>query len=78
MNIPIDHDQVMTADDEMVHEGKIEGSRQILLRQGIRRFGTADTGAQFQLENIRDIERLGRMADAIFTAKTWQEWLAIR
>ncbi len=73
-----------TAWDAALEEGerrgelkwKVENSHQLLLRQGRKRFGPPADGTEAELKSIRDLDRLERLADAILTASSWQEWLA--
>ncbi len=64
--------------DEGRVEGKIEGEVSLLLLQGRRRFGRISAKAESALKSINDIARLERMAEAILTAKSWSELLAIQ
>jgi predicted transposase YdaD len=76
--------QESTAFDEIVEEserrgelrGEIKRSHRLLLRLGRNRFGSPDAAAEAQLTSIDDLDRLDRLADAIFTAASWQELLA--
>ena len=65
-----------TAFDYYVEKGAINGARHILLRQGEKRFGPPDKAAVELLNEINDLDRLDRMADAIFSASSWPELLA--
>lgn len=65
-----------TAYDEAVEEGELKNSHKLLLRIGRKQFGEADAASEAELKSIRDLERLERLADAILTAKSWQELLA--
>ena len=57
-------------------EGRLEESHRLLLRQGSKRFGAAEATAETALRAIDDLDRLERMADAVLTAASWQEFLA--
>ena len=57
-------------------EGRVEESHRLLLRQGSKRFGVPDAATEATLVAIRDLERLERLADAMFNAQSWQEFLA--
>lgn len=65
----------LTAYDEAVEEGAIKTSHNILLRQGRKRFGEPDAATEAALTAISDLDRLGRMTDAILTASSWEELL---
>lgn len=65
-----------TAYDEAIEEGELRGSHAVLLRMGRKQFGVPDEATEVGLKSIRDLERLERLADAIFTAKSWPELLA--
>ena len=65
-----------TAYDEILDEGRIDGISSLLLRQDRKRFGPPDAHAEAELAGIKDLDRLERFADAILTAKSWDELLA--
>ncbi len=64
----------------MIEEGERRGellaSYKILLRQVRQLFGIPDAAIEAKLTAITDLERLERLAEPIFTAKSWQELLA--
>jgi hypothetical protein len=60
-----------TAYDEAIEEGALR----LLLRQGRNQFGP-DPAAELELKSIHDLDRLDRLADAIFKVKSWQELLS--
>lgn len=57
-------------------EGLVEASHRMLLRQGHTRFGKPDSTVEAELRAIRNLDRLERLADAVLTAHSWQEFLA--
>lgn len=57
-------------------KGRLEESHRLLLRMAWNRFGAAEPEIQEALRAIRDLDRLERMADAVLTAHSWQEFLA--
>src|SRR5579884_1060188 len=57
-------------------KGRIEECHRLLYRQGWNRFGAPDPAIGEALGAIRDLDRLERMADAVLTARSWQELLA--
>ena len=57
-------------------KGRVEESHRLLLRQGSKRFGAAEATAETELRAVDDLDRLERMADAVLTATSWQEFLA--
>ena len=57
-------------------KGRVEESHRLLLRLGWNRFGAAEATAEAALRAIDDLDRLERMADAVLTAASWQEFLA--
>lgn len=69
-----------TAFDEVMEEGELRGELRgkirVLLRQGRKRFGNPDATTESALTAITDLDRLERLADAILTAKSWDELLA--
>jgi hypothetical protein len=62
--------------DMILDEGRIEGEIRLLLRQGRKRFGPPSPKIEAALTAIKDIDRLERLGDAIFTAKSWNKLLA--
>ncbi len=68
-----------TAFDAMIERGQISECRRLVLRLGQKQFGAAaDPAVEAELTAIQDLDRLERFADAILTAKSWQELLATR
>ena len=75
--------QESTAFDEATEEGEIRGEirgeikgrRMLLLRLGRKQLGSLDAMTEAELTAIEDLDRLDRLGDAIFTAKSWQELL---
>jgi hypothetical protein len=57
-------------------EGRVEESHRLLLRLGRNRFGAPDAATEAALRALRDLDRLERLADAVLTAPSWQEFLA--
>jgi predicted transposase YdaD len=57
-------------------EGRVEESHRLLLRQGSKRFGVPDAATEATLLAIHDLDRLERLADAMFNAQSWHEFLA--
>lgn len=70
----------LTAYDEAVQEGERRGmvlnSHATLLRQGRKQFGPPDDVTETALKAILDLDRLERLTDALWTAKSWPELLA--
>lgn len=56
--------------------GKAEATRELLLRQGRKRFGEPDAATAAALEAIVDLSRLERMCEAILDVGGWDELLA--
>ena len=69
-------EEPLCAWDEAIEEGEIRSSHNLLLRLGRKLIGAPDVAAEAELKSIRDVDRLGRLADAVLTAKSWQELLA--
>jgi hypothetical protein len=65
-----------TAFDEAIEEGEIKGLVKLLIRQGSRKFGSPGPAMEAELQSVRSLARIERMADAIERAKSWQELLA--
>ncbi|MHB1424859.1 MAG: hypothetical protein ACYC3I_16940 [Gemmataceae bacterium] len=57
-------------------KGRVEESHRLLLRMGRNRFGAPDAATETALRAIRGLDRLERMADAVLTASSWQEFRA--
>jgi hypothetical protein len=57
-------------------EGKIEGMKEIIIRQGARRLGSIDPDAEVALNAISDLELLKRIADRVHEVSSWAELLA--
>lgn len=60
----------------ILEEGAIKISHQTLLRQGQKRFGPADQETVSAVKAVQDLDRLGRLLDAVLNASSWQELLA--
>ena len=68
-----------TAYDTMVEEGMIRNSHRNLLQFGRKKFnGEPDEQLKATLFAIRDLDRLERMVDAIWTAASWKELIETR
>jgi hypothetical protein len=63
--------------DEGRAEGRVEGALRILLRFGRKQCGAPNASIEASLAAIRDLDRLERMFDALDTAKSWDDLLAI-
>ncbi|HTU91495.1 MAG TPA: hypothetical protein VMF69_15540 [Gemmataceae bacterium] len=57
-------------------EGRVEERHRLLFRMGWNRFGAPEASTEAALRAIRDLDRLERMADAVLTVRSWQEFLA--
>jgi predicted transposase YdaD len=57
-------------------EGRIEEAREILLRQGRKRFGPADDRVQSTIRGISSRERLEELSERLLDVTTWQDLLA--
>ncbi len=69
-----------TAFDEAMEEGELRGevkrSHRLILRIGRSRLGSPEPADEVALAAIKDLERLERLEDALFTANSWRELLA--
>jgi hypothetical protein len=63
--------------DEGRGEGRIEGIHEMLLRLGKQKLGRPTKTEAQTLAGITDVDRLGRLIDAILTVDSWQALLAI-
>lgn len=68
--------QESVAWDYYLEEGEINGAHRLLLRLGQRRFGQPDEATIAALKEIREIDHLDRLFDAVLDAFSWQELLA--
>jgi len=61
----------------IVEEGEESKAKNVILRQGQKRFGPADESITAQLNSLTDLDRLDRLIDRLFdaTAASWQELL---
>jgi hypothetical protein len=57
-------------------EGAIQTAHRYLLRQGQKRLGPPEPATVAALNEIQEIDRLDRLADAMLSASSWQELLA--
>jgi hypothetical protein len=60
----------------IMEEGAIKEAQNLLLRQGKHRIEPPGDDTISALKAIKDLDRLHRMADAVFNASSWQELLA--
>lgn len=60
----------------ILEEGAIREAQGLLLRMGKQRWGPPGDDAVSALKAIQDLDRLHRLADAVFTATSWQDLLA--
>ena len=61
---------------ELIEEGGyIKGEQDLLLRQGRKRYGPPDETTVAALRAIKDLDRLGRFADAVLSVGSWRELL---
>ena len=58
-------------------EGRVEGARSMLLRQGRKKFGEPETPTLQKLLSITDVDHLERLSDALLDAKSWQELISV-
>jgi predicted transposase YdaD len=63
--------------NEGLIEGRITGERQLLIRQGTKKFGKPDPAILAAIEAIRDVERLEALGERILDAdvRDWSELL---
>jgi hypothetical protein len=59
----------------ILEEGQEKEAKVILLRLGKKRFGVPDEATASQLSAIVDLERLHRLIDRTFEARSWQDLL---
>ena len=58
-----------------MEKGQAKGIQLTLLRLGRRQFGEPDSATVDALAAISDLDRLGRLSDAILSAPSWNELL---
>ena len=56
-------------------EGKLQQTRHILLRQGMRRLGVSSPAVEAQLEAISSLDVLEALIDCVFDVETWDDLL---
>ena len=61
---------------EGLEKGQAKGIQLTLLRLGRRQFGEPDSATVDALRAITDLERLGRLSDALLSATSWSDLLA--
>ena len=54
-------------------EGRITGERQVLIRQGTKKFGPPDTAILAAIEAIRDVDRLDALCERILDSDV-RDW----
>ncbi len=61
----------------ILDKGREEEARDIILRQGEKRFGPADQATAARLSGITDLARLNQFIDLLFdaSATSWQDLL---
>jgi hypothetical protein len=59
-----------------VREGRAEGLRDSLLRQGRKKFGSPSAEQEAVLAAIADVPRLEALAEKLLDVNTWDELLA--
>lgn len=59
----------------IIRKGRLSGVRQMLLRQGRKRFGPADEATEAALNAIEEVEKLEELGVRIFDVDTWEELL---
>lgn len=69
-------DEELPAYDEAIEEGERRGCLRVLLRLGRTRLGEPGEAEEAQLQSIRNLDRLMRLAVAILSVKSWPELLA--
>ena len=57
-------------------EGRVEGERGLLLRQGGHKFGPPDAAVRTRIDAISDAGELGRLGVLLLTATTWEQLLS--
>lgn len=62
--------------DLVVDEGRLREARDIILRQGRRKFGEPDAATVEYLKATKDRELLEELTDRIFDATSWASLLA--
>jgi hypothetical protein len=69
----------MAASDYFTEQGELQGKikecRKLVIALGRTKFGHVDQTIEAVLNSSADIDRLERMAEAIFRANTWQDLL---
>jgi predicted transposase YdaD len=61
--------------EEGREEGRAEGERKVLIRQGTKKFGPPDERSRSALEGITDLSRLEVLAERLLDASGWEDLL---
>jgi predicted transposase YdaD len=59
----------------IVHEGRLSGVREVILRQGRKLFGPIDEATEKALNAIDDVRKLDKLSERILDVHSWQELL---
>jgi predicted transposase YdaD len=62
--------------EEGREEGRVITLREVLTRQGTRRFGPPSEAVTQQIESLHDATRLEALTDRILQVESWSELLA--
>ena len=55
--------------------GKLEGAKELLLRQARKRFRRPDPAGEAALDAIANMARLVRLGESLANARSWAGWL---
>jgi hypothetical protein len=59
----------------IIRKGRLSGVREVLLRQGRKRFGPVDEATEAALKAINDVRKLDELSERILDVGSWQELL---
>jgi predicted transposase YdaD len=65
--------QESTTYQAILRQGRVTGERQLLIRQGTKKFGPPDTAILAAIESIRDVERLESLGERILDSDV-RDW----
>jgi hypothetical protein len=68
--------QESSAYQVILDEGKVMGIHQTILRLGRKRFGPPTAHQEQVILGISDLDRLGRISEAVLAVSSWDELLA--
>jgi hypothetical protein len=73
----IDHSEITNMEESSTYQAILSrGERNVLLRQGRRKFGDPDAATLAALQEIKSPGRLEELAERLLDVNSWQDLLA--